>query len=172
MTTARSGFLLTTIAWLAFASVAAARDETIDHVKTLYRSAAYRGGACGPGSARAGSGVGRARRGARVPVTLPDCPRPEDRSTRRDRIHGERRSVLPAFSGIAAGSDDVQGRPPVAAPSDCAADLRGRESCVRAPGSEVRRTSSSACLPSWTIRIWPELQPWRTFAPWRRHFSI
>ena len=41
MTTARSGFLLTTIAWLAFASVAAARDETIDRVKTLYRSAAY-----------------------------------------------------------------------------------------------------------------------------------
>jgi hypothetical protein len=41
MTTARSGFLLTTIAWLAFASVATARDETIDRVKTLYRSAAY-----------------------------------------------------------------------------------------------------------------------------------
>ncbi|HEY5619824.1 MAG TPA: hypothetical protein VIK60_17920 [Vicinamibacterales bacterium] len=41
MTTARSGFLLTTIAWLAFASGAAARDETIDRVKDLYRSAAY-----------------------------------------------------------------------------------------------------------------------------------
>ena len=41
MTTARSRLLLASIAWLAFASVAAARGETIDRVKDLYRSAAY-----------------------------------------------------------------------------------------------------------------------------------
>ena len=41
MITARSSFLLTSIAWLACAFAADARAETIDHVKDLYRSAAY-----------------------------------------------------------------------------------------------------------------------------------
>ena len=41
MTTARSRLLLASIVWLAFTAVAAARGETIDRVKDLYRSAAY-----------------------------------------------------------------------------------------------------------------------------------
>ena len=41
MTTARSRLLLISIAWLVFASVADAGDDTIDRVKDLYRSAAY-----------------------------------------------------------------------------------------------------------------------------------
>jgi TonB family protein len=41
MTTARSRLVLTSIAWLALASVADARDDMIDRVKDLYRSAAY-----------------------------------------------------------------------------------------------------------------------------------
>ena len=41
MTTARSRLLLTSIAWLTFVSVADARDDMIDRVKDLYRSAAY-----------------------------------------------------------------------------------------------------------------------------------
>lgn len=41
MTSARLSFVLTTIAWLVVASIAHAREVTIDRVKDLYRSAAY-----------------------------------------------------------------------------------------------------------------------------------
>ena len=41
MTSARLSFVLTTIAWLVVASIADAREATIDRVKDLYRSAAY-----------------------------------------------------------------------------------------------------------------------------------
>lgn len=41
MITARSRFLLTSIAWLVCVFATGARAETIDHVKDLYRSAAY-----------------------------------------------------------------------------------------------------------------------------------
>jgi TonB family protein len=41
MTTARSRLLLASTVWLALVSVTAARGETIDRVKDLYRSAAY-----------------------------------------------------------------------------------------------------------------------------------
>jgi hypothetical protein len=41
MTTARSSLLLASITWLAVASVVGARDETLERVKDLYRSAAY-----------------------------------------------------------------------------------------------------------------------------------
>jgi TonB family protein len=41
MTTARSTLLLAALTWLAFASDVGARDEALERVKALYRSAAY-----------------------------------------------------------------------------------------------------------------------------------